>query len=390
MLVPAIVACFLYSPYDELTFIASLNYKAYIPISATFNVMFGESWKFVWPVIVIGVFQVVASSLIMSAIDRHFRTGKLSLRSPARLLNYSIFPLAVCVAIMCVTAIILRFVLFGLVTLVQVSFRAMGASESAAFAVICVLAVAVFVVHILIITPMLFWQPAMFIYGYKFRDAAASSIKLMSGKKLYRGVLFPLLIVAAIQLIFAFLDLHQSVTYIVGFVTFLVTNVYVVVYVIVSFYAISDLDRRDLMPYLIPLPVIPTKPDDAEAKGEKQKAKKQSAQKSDGGGVGADTDDAESVPERKERKKSDAKKTVKTRKSTATKPVANKKDGATARKTAADKSSAKKPTDKKKQAKKPNGKKANGAGKTENVGAPDALTDAVSEKNGKEEGGDVV
>ena len=147
MLVPATVACFIYSPYDELTFIASFDYKAYIPIGRTFNLMFGESWKFVWPVVVIGVFQVVASSLAMSAIDRHFRTGKLSLRSPARLLNYSIFPLAVCVAIMCVTAIVLRFVLFGLVSLVQVSFKAMGVNESVAFAVICVLAVAVFIVH---------------------------------------------------------------------------------------------------------------------------------------------------------------------------------------------------------------------------------------------------
>ncbi len=394
MLVPATVACFIYSPYDELTFIASFDYKAYIPIGRTFNLMFGESWKFVWPVVVIGVFQVVASSLAMSAIDRHFRTGKLSLRSPARLLNYSIFPLAVCVAIMCVTAIVLRFVLFGLVGLVQVSFKAMGVNESVAFAVICVLAVAVFIVHVLVITPMLFWQPAMFIYGYKFRDAAASSIKLMSGKKLYRGILFPLLIVATVQLIFAFLNLHQSVTYIVGFVTFLITNVYVVVYVIVSFYTISDLDRRDLMPYRVPLPVISAKADDDGVKSEKGKAKKQSAQKADADTPVSDDADRSTVPaDKKPRGKSAGSKS-------SGKPSVKRSDGKQSGKKSdkpsteelndtkpieptVKKSNPKKSGDNKKPSKKSGAKRSKKADSS-------AIDDSAVVTEAKEEGGDVV
>ena len=363
MLAPAIVACFIYSPYDELTFIASMDYKAYRPISQTFNIMFGESWKFVWPVVLIGILQVVASSLIMSAVDRHFRTGKLSLRSPIRLLNYSIAPIAISVAVMCVTAVILRFALFGLVTLVQVSFRAMGANESFAFAVICVLAVAVFIAHIVIITPMLFWAPSMFIYGYKFRDAAASSIKLMSGKKMYRGLVFPLLILAVVQLIFAFLDLHVSVTYIVGFVIFLVTNVYVVAYVIVSFYKISGLDRRDIMPYRVPLPPAPPQPEPEPASAPTDKPKK-----------------SEKSPADKP-KKAD-------KKSDSTDKKQGGKKSAKKSKSAGNTTTAKKSTDKKSGAKKSAAKKSTGKKKskpTETVTA-EAATETVA----GEEDGDVV
>lgn len=258
MSVPAIAACFLSTPYWEVAFVTAFDYMPYRSASETFRIMFGDSWTFVWPVVIIALLQILGAALVMSAMDRHFRTGRMSLRDPWRLVNNVMFPIAIGVAVMSVLSIVWRFLVFGLVMLVQVSSQAMGLPSGVALAVICAVAACMFVLHVMIITPMLFWAPVMFIYGYKFRDAAASSFKLIAGKKLFRRLFLPLLFCAGIQLLIGFLGVHPAISHIVGFFVFLFTNVLITVFTMIAFYDISGLDRRDLKPYHnIPLPKLP-------------------------------------------------------------------------------------------------------------------------------------
>lgn len=249
MLIPAIAACLLSTPYYEVSFVAAFDYDPYRSIGETFAIIFGDSWRHGWRVIVISALQVPASSLLISAVDRHFRTGLLSLKTPARLLNYSVFPIFVSFAVMCLVSIVERFVLFGLVMLVQVIFKAASFGSVAGIAVISAIAVGLFFAHILIITPMLYWAPVMFVYGYRFRDAAAASFKLLTRQKVQRGIFFPLVICAGLQLLVGFLQVHPAISCTVNFVVFLFTNVYLCVYVILSFYKICKLERRDVLPY---------------------------------------------------------------------------------------------------------------------------------------------
>ncbi len=254
MIVPSVIACFLYSPYWEVSFVSAYDYYPYVPIKQSFRIIFGDPWLYLWPVIVIGIFQVVGAALITSAIGTHLRTGKLSLKHPFRMVNTAIFPTALCVAIMCAVSILWRFILFGLTTLVCVIGNAAGLPAGATLAVIAVIACVMFFFHVLIITPMLYWSPIMAFYGYGFRDAAAASFKLISGKKVFGGLFFPMLLCAAIQLLIGFLNVHVWITWVMDAVIFLVTNAYVPVYVVISFYKISGLDRRDVLPYELSLP----------------------------------------------------------------------------------------------------------------------------------------
>ena len=257
MVVPAVVACFLSTPYWEVSFASAFDYQLYRSAGETFRIMFGDSWQYLWPVIVIAVFQVVAASLVMSAIDRHFRTGKLSLRDPFRLLNNSIFPMAIGVAIMSVFSIIWRFVLFGLVMLVQVIGFSSGMPQLAALAIISIIAIVLFVSHLVIVCPMLYFAPTMVIYGYGFRDAAGTSFKLISSKrrffKLFLQLMIPLLPCAVIQMALGYIGAPLWAMRLSGFFIFLYTNVYVTVYSILTFYRISELDRRDVKFYFEPL-----------------------------------------------------------------------------------------------------------------------------------------
>lgn len=259
-LVPSVVACFLSTPYWEVSFVTAFENNPYIQIGTTFHILFGDSWQYLWPVVVVSVLQIVAASLVMSAIDRHLRTGRLSLRQPLQLINVSVFPLAIGVLIMCAVGIVWRFVLFGLVSLVQVIGVAAKFSPGVTLAIISVIAVGLFVVHVMIIMPMLYWAPIMFIYGYRFRDAASMSFKLISGRKTFVGLFLPLLPCAGIQLLMGFLNAPIAVVRIVGCVVFLFTNVYITVYAFMSFYDISDFDRRDVVSYInIPTPPTATK-----------------------------------------------------------------------------------------------------------------------------------
>ncbi len=279
MAVPSVAACFLSVPYWEVAFVTGFDYNPYFRAGATFALVFDDSWQFLWPIVLISTLQVVASALIMSSIDRHFRTGKLSLRSPWRMINNSIFPIAIGVVVMSVLSVVLRFLLFGLVSLSQAICHAIGASTGAALTVISVVAVALFVLHALIVMPMLFWAPIMFIYGYKFRDAAALSFKLISGKKIFGGLLLPMMVCAGVQMLMGFLQVSAWAICLTSFFVFLFTNVYATVYTMITFYSVSDLERRDVKPYLNirlpnPAPASPASPEktDAEAKTEKAKA----------------------------------------------------------------------------------------------------------------------
>lgn len=294
MLVPSLAACFLSTPFWEVTFVAAFDYDPYLSASQTFAILFGDSWKYVWPVIIVSVVQVFGAALVMSCIDRHFRTGRLSLRSAWRMINNSIFPIAIGVAIMCAVSVVLRFLLFGLVMLVQAICSSATLPTGAALTVISIIAVGMFVLHVLIITPMLFWAPIMFVYGYRFRDAAATSFKMLSGKSVFIGLFLPMLFCAGIQLLMGLLQVHAAISITVGFFVFLVTNVYTTCFIMVAFYGISELDRRDIEPYRSPLPVVkrpePEKPSDEKASAEnadkkpkEQKPKDQKQKKSAAG-----------------------------------------------------------------------------------------------------------
>ncbi|MDE6200771.1 MAG: hypothetical protein K2M47_02665 [Clostridiales bacterium] len=287
MLIPAIAACFLYTPYWEVSFVAGFDFQPYKTVGQTLVILFGDSWQYVWPVIVVAILQVFGAAIIMSSLDRHFRTGMLSFKSPVRLVNISVFPIAIGVAVMSLTAIILRFLLFGLVSLVQVILGSMSVASGVTLAVIAAAAIGMFVLHALLLLPMLMWAPIMFIYGYKFRDAAAMSFKLISGKKVFWSLFLPMLICAGVQLLVGFLQVHVAIAYAVNFVIFLFTNVYTTVYTMIAFYDISGLDRRDIEPYkraMLNLSSAQSAPETAERNdkvpsADKKKTKKQPSAK---------------------------------------------------------------------------------------------------------------
>ena len=281
MIVPSAVACLLSTPYWEVSFSAVYATEPYRTFEQTFLLIFDNYWKYIWPVVLTSALQIVASSLIMSAIDRHFRTGRMSLKSPFRLMNVTIVPIVFGVLIMSAVGVVYRFVLLGLVMLTQTITIAARAALIVRYIIVTVVAVGLFVLHLLTIIPMLYWAPMMFVYGYGLRDAAAYSFKMISGKKVFGGIIVPLVLSAGVQLAVGFLGANAVVGTIVDFVVYLFTNMYVTVYIIVSFYHVSELDRRDVVFYM-PIVTEPVKTASPEKAKDKDEVKKDGGKESDG------------------------------------------------------------------------------------------------------------
>ncbi len=322
MVIPAVLACFLSTPYWEVSCVAAFDYNPYRSASETFGILFGDSWMFVWPVVLIAAFQILGAAIVIAAVDMHFRTGRLTVRSPLRHINNTVAPIAIGVAVMSVFSILWRFLLFGLVMLVQACCGGMGFPAGVTLAVISVITVGMFVLHVLIITPVLFWAPIMIVYGYKFRDAAAMSYKLLAGKHVFVGLFLPLLLCAGLQLLVGLLQAHSAISITTSFVIFLFTNAYATVYTMVAFYTISELDRRDLKPYYdMPLPVIPKKHDASNASEQKKENKKSEIKQPDD----APTDESETENRQKPPKSSKTQKKQTQQKERKQKPRSEKR-----------------------------------------------------------------
>lgn len=248
LIIPSVFACVFALPFNEVAFIAEFDYR---PFGQTFKLIFDESWRNFWPVIVVTFLQIVCCSFLISVTDRHLRTGTLFLKSPMRMINYSIFPVTVSVILMCAVSVLFRLILLGMVSLVQAIGVTTGLPIAAATVIISIIAFLLFAAHVIATLPMIYWPPIMFLYGYRFRDAAAASFKMISGRssKLFVGLFIPMLIGAIIQTIVAFCNLPVWAAAIIGFFVFLIVNGYTTVYAVVSFYELGDLERRDFKPY---------------------------------------------------------------------------------------------------------------------------------------------
>ncbi|MCH5351168.1 MAG: hypothetical protein J1F39_04285, partial [Clostridiales bacterium] len=228
------------------------------------------------------------------------------------------------VLIMSVVSVVYRFVLYGLVALVQWISDAAHFVPIATQIVITVVAVGIFILHVLTIVPILYWAPMMFVYGYGLRDAAAYSFKMIGGKKVGRGIMLPLVICAGIQLLVGFTGAHNVVVTIVDFVVYLFTNMYVTVYVIVSFYHVSELDRRDVVVYM-PIVTEPVKP---EPKPDKPKDREDKDEPKEGDESAREADGQNNDKKAVKTPKTQAKgKANKANKATGKKPAANPSNG---------------------------------------------------------------
>ncbi len=194
----------------------------------------------------------VSMSYQVGMVDRHFRTGRLSLRNPLSLMNNCFVPILAAFLILVVIYLLFKIILvcvLSLLTLILGSFKvgeiiiavAMGAISMVGF---CFLLVAV--------RPIMFTAANMLVYGYSFKDAFGVTLKLGESADRFQlnvALLFPFLCYILTGALLTVIGVGVLVQAIVHTIIIALLITYVTTYIMVAMFDLSGIERRDKRKY---------------------------------------------------------------------------------------------------------------------------------------------
>lgn len=252
-IIPAVVLGLLVAPAGVPTFFISYarNRENFIDSGNFAEYLF--NWRTLAGLILILIMMIVGAGIIVSAIEKHMRVGVMSVRSPIKLLNQSIVPVVITLVCWTLLLVTFRFLLFGLLLLVNLMF---GAQWVLSLVIMIAVYCGLLVVYLFLSAPLLLWVPCMMIYGYKFGDAASSSFRMASkqSKRLFISQLMPLLIIFCVQLIvdLAFAPLPFAVYAVINMIMCLFLLMYFCSLSAVAYFDLAEIERKDEVISLFP------------------------------------------------------------------------------------------------------------------------------------------
>lgn len=204
----------------------------------------------VYPLALVFVTLVFCSSLCMSIVEKHFRVGKLMLRAPLKQINNYFLPVLVTYVLLTLVITLYGFIQSGVIALLHVAISGWGYPNAFNVVLAAVVSLGLFVLAVFVFCSAMYWTPMMVIYGFSFRDAAASSFRLLDGKTggILIGLLTPFLIVAVAGTLLSFAG-NVYVRCAVGVLLYLFLIVYVISFIMVSMFGLSGMERRDIKSY---------------------------------------------------------------------------------------------------------------------------------------------
>lgn len=243
----AVVLGIFTKPMGSLSYLAAYSQTAVRGFPDMFWLIFNRyATKYVYPLVLILSSLVFCTSLCLSIIEKHFRVGKLLLVSPLKQINIYFLPVALSFILLSLILALYGMVQTGVLTLLHGLISGWGYPSVLNLILAAVISLALFVLFVLAACSTMYWAPMMVIYGFSFRDAAASSLRLIDGKtgRILAGLLFPFLLVAVLESVFSFIP-NKYVCAALGVAEYLFLIMYVIAYIMVSMFDLSGMERRD-------------------------------------------------------------------------------------------------------------------------------------------------
>lgn len=249
MIVPAVIMAFFMRPISFITFLPEYfrtDVRSFLDV--LWLIFDRYTLTYVYPIFIMFVLLVVAFSIGLSIIEKHFRVGRLMLKAPMNAVNNSIFPVAENFFILFLVYLASNFLFVCIVTLSHFLISGAGRVVPLDFIVTAFLALILFFLLMRLVQSAFLWAPVMLVFGYTFLDAVitASSLSAKAPFKLYRGIVFPFVCVMAVQSLVVFLRSPPWVNITVAAVCYLFLCVYTAAVVMIVVFDLSGMERRDL------------------------------------------------------------------------------------------------------------------------------------------------
>ncbi|MDE6398453.1 MAG: hypothetical protein K2L51_03940 [Clostridiales bacterium] len=200
----------------------------------------------VYPLALILLSLVFCTSLAMAVIEKHFRVGKLMLKAPLKQINNYFLPVLYTFVLLALILFLYGMVQCGALTLLHMLVSGRGYPSVLNLVLAAVLSLGLFVLSLWLSCSAMYWTPMMVIYGFSFRDATASSLRLIDRKSgsILLGLLTPYLIVAVLESVFSLFHIAW-LRVVLAVLLYLFLMLYLIVYIMVSMFDLSGMERRD-------------------------------------------------------------------------------------------------------------------------------------------------
>lgn len=205
--------------------------------------------KYFYMVPIVLALVIVSMSYTVGIIERHFRSGRLSLRSPLSVINNCFVPILTVILLLLLIYFVFKFLLvciLALLCLILGNFGVGGIITSVTVSIISLLG---FYALLIMLRPLIFTAATQLVYGYSFRDAFGTTLRFTEGAKSIELNIALVLPFFSYYIVSAFLFLiNASFVVSVIFHTLLTALLmqYVCVFVLVAMFDLSGIERRDV------------------------------------------------------------------------------------------------------------------------------------------------
>lgn len=253
-IVPAIIIAFFMQPkgFGILFTVEDLSRVEYF--SDILFLAFNKNLFLQYPYMIVVGLGVILTCVCytMGMLERHFKTGKLSLRRPFSMMNNAFIPALIVLSLLFAVYMVFKLLIVCVLTLHVLIFSSLNMSYFAMTIIIGIIGIVGFVFVLKICCPIMLSGATMLIYGYTFKDAIGVTVKMdekQSVKEINLALLLPFVIYMLIRVLGVALGINEIIAEIILSVVTAFLFQYVITLMFVVFFDLTGIERRDLKKY---------------------------------------------------------------------------------------------------------------------------------------------
>lgn len=253
-IVPAIIIAFFMQPkgFGILFTVEDLSRVEYF--LDIFFLAFNKNLFLQYPYMIVVGLGVILTCICytMGMLERHFKTGKLSLRRPFSMMNNAFIPALIVLSLLFAVYMVFKLLIVCVLTLHVLIFSSLNMSYFAMTIIIGIIGIVGFVFVLKICCPIMLSGATMLIYGYTFKDAIGVTVKMdekQSVKEINLALLLPFVIYMLIRVLGVALGINEIIAEIILSVVTAFLFQYVITLMFVVFFDLTGIERRDLKKY---------------------------------------------------------------------------------------------------------------------------------------------
>ncbi len=253
-LVPAAIVAFFMEPQGFGLIISVDKIRAINDFTDIFFLVFSRKLitkhLYVLPIAIILI--SLSMSYTVGMVDRHFRTGRLSLRNPLSLMNNCFLSILATMLILVCIYLIFKFLLVCVVSLLTLVLGSFKVGEIIIVVLSCIISIVGFCFLLIFVRPIMFTSPNMLVYGYSFKDAFGATLKM--GKQadkfqLNVALILPFIVYILIGAVMTIFTINFWIEAVVHTIIIALLMNYITTYIMSAMFDLSGIERRDRKKY---------------------------------------------------------------------------------------------------------------------------------------------